>query len=200
MPDATVRFNAAGIGSALQRLATAERFARAPMTLLGKDFLAITREQIGKEFGGGFFFNRSGGRTPWPRTKPFGTRPAPSATLGGSGSRYNRAWQGGPGGSSRITSRRIELSVNLPGAAMHRGGTGARPKVRGVTRVRAIRTSANGRDSAMRIFLGMEYGAWISDDTLRGQGLAVPARPHAARHPEGVRRMLDLVEQRLEAR
>ncbi len=50
----------------------------------------------------------------------------------------------------------------------------------------------------MRMFLGLTFGVWISDGKLRGEGLALKASPHAARHPQGTRRMIEAAERHFE--
>lgn len=199
MTQAKLTMTASGMGPVFARIAEVSGIARAPMAVLGPEMVKITRDQIDKEFDGGFFFNPSGGKTKWPAGHDFGTRKKPAKRLRGRQGRYAKAWQGGAGGSSRVTSRTFSVLAQMDGLEAHRGGLTARPRVGHVTRLRAKRTSRNGRDSAMRIYLGLEFGVWISDDKLRGPGLELKASAHAARHPEGTRLMVEAAERAFEA-
>lgn len=195
MTDAVLTMTAAGMGDVFARIAEASGIARAPMAVLGPEMVKITREEIDEEFEGGFFYNPSGGRTSWPDGHDFGNRKKPAKRLRGRQGSQAKAWQNGP---SRITSRTFSIHASAPALEAHRGGAGARPRVGMVTRLRAKKTSRNGRDSAMRVFLGLEFDMWISDTKLRGEGLALKASPHAARHPKGVRRMIEAAERHFE--
>lgn len=189
-----VTFNASGLGPIVAKLDAAEEIARAPMAFLGDRFIEITRDFIEEEAEGSFFFNPGGGRSPHPRTEAFGDRPAPSKRLGGKQGRHYRAWLGGPGGSTRKTARTFSLINTVPGIEMHRGGTGARPSPRLITRIKAKRTSRNGTDSAMRMLFGT-FGVWVSDDKLRGEGVGIRSSAHAARHPRQTAAMIEAAEQ-----
>ena len=142
----------------------------------GRSGVAAIRKTVAQEFSQGGGFTSSGAVERWPRTLPFGSRPAPGIPLGGIRGSLATAWRGGPGGFSTNTPTSLEVGINRPDAVAHRGGELV-PK-RTVTRIRA---KAIGSRGLPRMFwaLGLGFGVWISAEKLRGPGLALPSRPHA---------------------
>lgn len=124
----------------------------------------------------------------WPRTKPFGNRPAPAKTLQRTGSLL-RAWQGtGPGSlpDNNIGGNTFVVGVDttmFPGAGVFQGYAPAivRPKKQAKTR----------KGSAMRYYLGKAFGVWISEARLQS-GLVIPNRRVNA-SPEMRARVADIL-------
>lgn len=125
------------------------------------------------QFGRSATALRSGGWWRWPPVIQFGSRapgPSPLVQTGA----YRAAWLGGSGGVSRVSAKSVAVGVSLrrfPGASAHQKDPGA------TTRIRAKRMSRDGKTTAMRLYLGLTFGVWISDRKLLGEGLSVPARP-----------------------
>ncbi len=111
MTEAKLTMTASGMGDVFARIAEVSGIARAPMAVLGPEMIKIQREEIDDEFAGSFFYNRSGGKTDWPDGHDFGTRRKPSRRLKGRQGSQAKAWQGGAGGSSRITSRTFSIQA-----------------------------------------------------------------------------------------
>ncbi len=98
-----------------------------------------------------------GGFTRWKKTKAFGSRGAPKATLHRSGD-LAAAWAGKGGDSVfRVRSVGVTIGVNTPYAAFVRAGW-----TQQVTQ-------------KQRAFLGLEFGVWMKP----GKTITSPARPHA---------------------
>lgn len=70
---------------------------------------AVLRNQFAR--GG---FEGATGFSAWPRTKPFGTKPATVPTLGGTGGSLAQAAAGGSGGVWSRTPRRVSLTIVPP--------------------------------------------------------------------------------------
>jgi len=181
MAEARISLRVAGLGRLKKIIDDDIALSRDPMRAMGPEMIASRRRFIREEFAGGFYYNPSGGRTRWKRTRAFGTRPAPAVPLGGARGGPARAWDGGENGGDRITARTWTIFNSRPDSAVHRGGNRSRPRVGQLTNIKPKRFTARG-DSAMRMTLGLGDGVWISDDRLRA-GVDVPARPHAGPHP-----------------
>lgn len=180
---------------ALRRLAAMSSAAREPMGGdAGRQVVAAIRSSVAKEFAGGYWLTPQGGKRQWKSVHPFGTRRV-GDPLGGSSGSLARAWAGGAGGFSRSTARTAEVGVRMAGAAVHRGGGGARVALR-ETHIRAKKIGKGGRP-AMHWLLGMKYGVWMSPEKLRTQGVAVPSRPHATRNPDLNREIIRIVRERI---
>lgn len=152
------RFNVAldtrSLRSLVNRLGVGARVVDEPMLgQRGKRFIGLAR------FGeGGIrqqFANETGqtnlGSEAWPKTKPFGRRPAPRKTLQVSGA-YRSAWLGGSGSFERIEARSFEIGVDstlFPQVVPFQSARGRRAKV----------------TKAMRGFLGYAYGVWLKKST-----------------------------------
>jgi hypothetical protein len=106
-------------------------------------------------------------RRKWKQTKNFGTY-APRSTMNRTGS-YFLAWIGrGPGAVSRVTPKRVVVGVNkarFPQVHLHQASTARTVKPR---------RRVNGQ-WVMRLFLGMEYGVWLSNARV-GRGFRIPPR------------------------
>jgi len=129
---------------------------------------------VGDQFAQQATIGASGTVVNWVPSKPFGRKPAPSQTLMGKG-RLRAAWQGEGAGAVTITeTNRVAIGVDrrvVPYAAVFQSRT--------ATTVRANpgnRTKSG--QLAMRMFLGMQYGAWISEAKLLS-GLVIQPRPLA---------------------
>ena len=111
-----------------------------------------------------------GGSNPWAKTKPFGNRPAPAKTLQRSG-RLRGAWLGQAAGAiSESTPNSFYVGVDsalYPPAGVFQSLT---PTV-----VKPKKLAKGGKGSAMRYFLGLTFGVWISEARLRA-GLVIPPR------------------------
>ncbi len=113
---------------------------------------------------------RGSGSTPWDKTQDFGTRKAPRKTMQASGG-YRTAWLGGPGGVENISANAIEIGVDrgdFPRVAIHQGSA---PFVKVFPKKR----TKGGKDWAMRFFLGLTYGVWLTKKRLE-MGLKIPRR------------------------
>lgn len=114
-----------------------------------------------------------GGYVAWPKTKPFGNRAAPAKTLQRSGALLS-AWKGqGPGAISASTVNSFMVGVDsaiMPAAGVQQA---AAPTI-----IRPRKRAKNG-GSAMRYFLGLTFGVWISEARLQA-GLSIPPRRVAA--------------------
>lgn len=105
----------------------------------------------------------------WPKTKPFGNRPAPAKTLQRSGA-LRAAWLGGAGAYDITSQNAFGFGVThalIPYARVHQSLS---PTV-----VRSRKQARNRKGTAMHYFLGLTYGAWISEERLR-RGLVIPPR------------------------
>ena len=113
---------------------------------------------------------RGTGSTPWDKTQDFGTRKAPRKTMQASGG-YRVAWLGGTGGVENISANAIEIGVDrgqFKQVAIHQGSA---PFVKVYPKKRA----KGGKDWAMRFFLGLTYGVWLTKKRLE-MGLKIPRR------------------------
>lgn len=117
-------------------------------------------------------FTESGAVVPFPRTRPFGTRPQPLRTLLASG-RYRMALDTGGEGAVEINE---PLRVGL---GLDPGRFPQWPvfQAYGPTVIRAKRgnRARNGR-LMMQVVLGLLYGVWISEQKLL-EGLVIQPRP-----------------------
>lgn len=111
------------------------------------------------------------GKRPWKKTKAFGEKPAPRSTLNRSG-RYWSAWSGGPGATTKITSRMIELGINtedFPQALVH--------QKRGTTTVRAKSSNRDERGRLkMQVVLYAMTGIWFTEGFLLSRGFVIEPR------------------------
>lgn len=156
-------------------LKTLGRIARDPFgQARGRGTIRSVRRVAGREFARGGGFNPGGSFNAWKRTKPFGTRPAPSVPLGGLSGSLSSAWQGGPGGFAFVRGKSVVIGVTLIYAAMHRGGVDI-PSGK-VTIVRAKKRTANGQ-SSMRLLFISKFAALVSERKVR-EGMRIPGRPH----------------------
>ena len=105
------------------------------------------------------YYNQT--KTPWPRTQPFGSRPAPSKTLVGKG-RLRAAWLGGSGAIGKIEFGK-RITVGVSGASVPYAGVFQSDIP---TIVRAKKKTKSGQ-YAMRIFLGLTFGVWITNDKAK---------------------------------
>ena len=113
---------------------------------------------------------RGSGSTPWDKTQDFGTRKAPRKTMQASGG-YRRAWLGGAGGVENISANAIEIGVDrgdFPRVAIHQGSASS-------VRVYPKKRTKGGKDWAMRFYLGLTYGVWLTKKRLE-MGLKIPRR------------------------
>ena len=113
---------------------------------------------------------RGTGSTPWDKTQDFGTRKAPRKTMQASGT-YRAAWLGGTGGVENISANAIEIGVDrgkFKQVAIHQGSA---PFVK----VYPKKRTKGGKDWAMRFFLGLTYGVWLTKKRLE-MGLKIPRR------------------------
>lgn len=179
--EVVTRINLAGLQRARQILT-------APMSEgRGARMIDALRASVAREFSQVGWSAPQGGVQPWKETLPFGNRPK-KVTLGGSSGSLAKAWAGGAGGFSFIEPGRAGIGVNLPGAAMHRGGSGTEAG-RKVTIIRPKKYGKNGVP-AMFWALGFKYGVWISPKRLE-RGLEVPSRPHATGNPALIQALQD---------
>lgn len=140
-----------------------------------------TNDQFNREAEGTQF-----GYIQWPRTKPFGNRPAPVKTLQRTGA-LKRAWTGSQPGAlfdAKGNTFMIGVDTNLfPGAGVFQGYA---PAI-----VRPLKSTLKTRRTAMHSYLGMQFGAWISEARLM-RGLVIPNRRVNA-SPEMRARVADLL-------
>lgn len=156
------------------RIEAAKRVVDAPFASnRGPETLRIVR------FGAGGLSDQFGaqqeeslrGIRPWPRSKPFGKRPAPRSTLAGSGV-LRSAWLGlNQHGYDRVTRDGLEIGVQgLPYAATFQRPDG--PDT--VTTVRPKKRAKDGR-WAMFWYLALTFGVYLKAKTLEN-GLAIRQR------------------------
>lgn len=129
------------------------------------------RGSVDAQFKAEAEFRFGGGRAPWKKTKRFGSRPAPRKTLQRSGA-LKRAWTGTGAGSITL-SRANRITIGVDGARFPQAPVFQR---HGSTFIRARQMGKGGR-SKMHWFLGLTYGVWIPDSTLRGTGVEIKGRP-----------------------
>lgn len=150
------------------------RIAKDPFgQVRGRRTIRNVRRVAAREFGRGGGFVPSGAFNAWKRTKPFGSRPAPTVPLGGVRGSLAQAWQGGPGGFAFVRGKRVVLGVTLIYAAVHRGGADV-PSGR-VTLVKAKRFTPSGQ-SLMRLKF-ISFGVFVSEAKVRA-GMRIAGRPH----------------------
>lgn len=209
-PTVGIQFRALFSGRLLQE--ASKRLADLSRPLKSRG-VAIVRNRVALEFLHRVWYMPGGGVRPWKPVKPFGNVAGEDGSLGpGKGGRrplintgaYFNALQGrGAGSITRVTAKTLVVGVDAsmyPQAKYLRGGTGATIKVSDwITRPRArIATARKGRGSYVRMWkmwwlLGIKYGVWLSEATLR-RGLRLTPRPHLTRHPELVRQMAALIQ------
>lgn len=202
MATISIRVTASGLarqlGIQLSRIADMSKAMRACA-----DF---AHAQVAREFLGRVWFAPSGGSVPWAATHAFGSRPASSSPLVSSGA-YLAALSGrGAGAIDVVGPRSFKIGADgatFPYAKFHRGGTGGAIRtapwvIRPVKRTaqastaRGRRDTLRGRTSYVRQWsmfwkVGLTFGAWLSEKTLR-EGLRLPPRPHLTKHPALVQR------------
>jgi hypothetical protein len=84
---------------------------------------------------------------------------------------YRTAWLGGAGGVENITANAIEIGVDrgdFPRVAIHQGSAS-------FVKVFPKKRTKGGKDWAMRFFLGLTYGVWLTKKRLE-MGLKIPRR------------------------
>lgn len=135
-----------------------------------KDALLQVRQRgpdsVGKQFAGGYFASPTGAARAWPRSKPFGTRPAPARTLNRSG-KLRLSWTtDGSGSFTRAAGDLLAFGSTLPYAAVHQSRT---PTI--------VRPKRKARDGRWAQFwkLALTFGVWLSEEKLR-RGLVIPSR------------------------
>lgn len=108
---------------------------------------------------------------PWRATEPFGTRPGNATPM--AGGPYERAWLGiGSGSIAKSTDNSLEVGVDagqFPQVRVHQGN---RPFVR----IRAKTPAKRKGDWAMRIYLGLTYGVWLTVRKVRVEGMKLYRR------------------------
>jgi len=127
------------------------------------------------------------GRRKWPASRPFGSyRPSSNMRLTGA---YRYAWLGiGPGSKTSITATKLIVGIDkykFPQVYLHQS-----PVARTIKPKRQV----NGQ-WAMRLFLGMEYGVWMSNARV-GAGFVIPPRRIGV-NDEMSRRLARLLEKNL---
>jgi hypothetical protein len=146
--------------------------------------VAELRASPRREFAAKAWFPPSGGAVAWKPTVPFGTTDVVHPPLVRSGA-YREAWGGGAGSITRVSPSGAVIGVSggaFPYAAVLRGGAGSEISLED-TIIRPKRRSAGKRGgTAMKWFLGLTFGVWISEARL-AEGLHIPPRPHATDNP-----------------
>lgn len=141
-------------------------------------WLKMRRKQVRGEFAGSRWLSPGGASIPWKKVGPFGNRPPPRSPLRRTGSLLQAYLGRGAGAIEQITKKGVRWGVRgsvHPGAAVHRGGGG---KVLVAQANSPERIPVTGR---MRIFLGLNFGVWLSPSKRE---IVVPRRPHATDNPE----------------
>lgn len=165
----SVRIQLVRGSSILPKLAT--RVSNLPMADLAQAWRAV----ISEEFANQVWYRKGGSRKPWQRTRPFGTRAAPSRTLHDTGALRN-AWTGrGAGSIRRISKDRVVLGVSaslFPQASLLRGGSGENIRTT-PTRIRVT--------PRMRAAVRYKYNVNFKRNT---KTISVTPRPHATSNPE----------------
>lgn len=157
---------------------------------LGAKVGGALRRSVEREFAGEYWAS-PGGDIPWVKAKPFGTRQAgPTLTRTG---RLRNSY-----GALNVTDRTVSISSSHPLAEFFRGGTGNRistaPRI-----VKAKKLLPNGRP-AMQVYLGVNFGVWISTKKLLEDGILIAVRPHATSNPRLVTEIRGHVTRDLKAR
>jgi len=170
----------------------------------------IIRNSIAAEFLNQEWRKPNGGRDPWRPLVPFGNRSgaSPGVLAGGqhkplinSGALFN-AWTGqGSGGLVKIGPRSVVVGVQksaFPFAEYLRGGVAGRIRTSPLLIFPEKRVAGGGqskdrksswvRQWALWWFLGLTYGVWLREQTLR-DGMKLHPRPHATRNPEMTRQL-----------
>lgn len=151
----------------------------------GRKTIAGMRRVGAQEFAGGFGFGPGGGRVAWVKGHDFGTQKAKTIPLGGPGGALAMAWAGGAGGFATSTFREVTLGVDLPYAAVHRGGVELPSNT--------ISTQTVTRRQAG--FIGAQFGVHLAV----GSTLSTPSRPHFdPRSPQMQRAVVLPLKQALE--
>lgn len=113
---------------------------------------------------------RGGQAIPWERTKDFGTRKAPRKTMQAQGD-YRASWLGGAGSLETISANSVTIGVDRglhPQVAIHQGSASS-------VRVYPKKRTKGGKDWAMRFYLGLTYGVWLTKKRIE-MGLKIPRR------------------------
>lgn len=153
-----------------------------------RDAVQFVRDSVRREYSGGFWLMPQGGSRPWKAKKPFGSQPA--GQPGRRSGRLFRAWMGGPGGIAKVTPRTMSVGVDanaIPYAKYFRGGSGANLSLADMV-IRPKKLARGGKRFAMFYALGLKFGVWLREATLRA-GIRVSPRPHGTRNPELVKRV-----------
>lgn len=130
------------------------------------------RGSIDHQFASTTTFDERGASHPWPPTRPFGNRRPGPSTLVQRGA-YRGGWMGARGNRVEIGDRRLVVGVDrhtFPQVVVFQKLPGS------VTVIRPRKSTIATRHTAMRSYLGMRFGAWISEERLL-LGLQVPSRP-----------------------
>lgn len=127
---------------------------------------------VDHQFASESTIDEGGSVIPWPKTKPFGNRQPGPSTLVQRG-KYRGAWMGAFGASERYGAKRVSIGVKdkqFPQARVFQKKPGS------VTVIRPLKSTLATRHTAMRSYLGMHFGVWMTEERLM-QGLSVPSRP-----------------------
>lgn len=161
----------------------------------------LMRESVALEFALESYFSPGGGIIPWKRRVTFGNKPG--GPLLQRSLAYMRDWLGiGPGSVTVATQQtagigvRGERSTRL--AEIHRGGLGRNPRIGKVTTVKALEAVENSDRISSRSphfwrmywALREQFNVFVGYAKLRVKGFKIPARPHAAMHPDLRRRII----------
>lgn len=193
------RLERAGLDAKLKKAITAATDARPFFARV----VGMMQDSIAEEFAGEFYKSPEGGTESWAPRKPFGTanEQRGERLLFTTGT-LMRAWTesrnirvtnafAGIGLQKGISVQSGDTSVPLEIiAAVHRGGLSKIPR-RGFTKVLALE-AAKSRDPwplthpkgwAMYWKIRKAFGVNLSMNKLRGEGIRIPSRPHAAMNP-----------------
>lgn len=122
--------------------------------------------------------DETGASIPWPATQPFGNLGPGAQTLVRTGA-YREAWTGGSGAQADIGDRVISFGVDaaeLPQVRTFQTRTiPEKREIPGVVIFPRKRSKTRPGDWAMRFYLGLALGVWMSVRRLE-EGLFVPAR------------------------
>jgi hypothetical protein len=166
-----VEFSAAGL---TDRFATARAVLEKPFAgSTGIAAIAAMRRGGAGSFAQQFAVESEwgmSGQKSWPKTKDFGTRKAPPKTLGGGP--LQAAWLGGAGSLETVEQGGRAIAVGVSGSALPYAGVFQRT---GPTIIRAKRKTKSGQ-YAMRIFLGLTFGVWITNDKAELGMVVMPRR------------------------
>lgn len=113
---------------------------------------------------------RESGSQAWPKTKAFGTQPAPARTLHRTGT-LQAAWEGMQGGTATRSDASVSIGVDesvVPYAGIFQRRTAAR------WRANPAHRSKGGKLRA-QLKLGMTFGVWASEEHMLS-GWGIPPR------------------------